>query len=70
MKGKNKGAIMTQHQYEIEERDRAQIKEYFLTGQISAEVAVFIMHLLGFSATRAKRQNGLPASPILRGLMK
>jgi hypothetical protein len=46
---------MTQHQYEREEKDRMKIKEYFITGQINSEVAIFTLHLLGFSETRAKQ---------------
>ena len=54
MREKNKGTIMTQHQYEKEEQARKKIKEYFITGQISSEVAMFTLHLLGFSVKRVK----------------
>jgi len=55
MKGKNKGAIMTQSQFEKEEQARTKIKTYFMTGQICSDAAVFTLHLLGFSAARAKQ---------------
>jgi len=55
MKGKNKGAIKTQYQFEKEEQALLKIKEYFLTGQISSEVAIFTLRLLGYSLTRAKQ---------------
>jgi len=55
MKVKNKGSIPTQREYEKEEKARLQIKEYFRAGQISSEVAVFTMRLLGYSAARAKQ---------------
>ena len=55
MTGKNKGSVKTQKQYEKEERARIKIKEYFISGQISSEVAVFTLRLLGYSATRAKQ---------------
>jgi len=54
MKGINKGAIKTQNQFEKEEQMRLKTKEYFMTGQISSEITVFILRLLGFSVTRAK----------------
>jgi heme/copper-type cytochrome/quinol oxidase subunit 3 len=54
MKTKNKGAIMSQHQYEKEEKARMKIKEYFMTGQISSEVAIFTLRLLDFSVAKAK----------------
>jgi len=55
MKGKNKGSIMTQHQFEKDEQARIKIEEYFLSGQISFDVAIFTLHLLGFSAAKAKQ---------------
>jgi heme/copper-type cytochrome/quinol oxidase subunit 3 len=55
MMGKNKGSIKTQRQYEKEEQSRIKIKDYFMSGQISSEVAVFILRLLGYSVTRAKQ---------------
>jgi len=55
MKGKNKGAIMTQNQFEKEDQARIKINVYFMTGQISSEVAIFTLRLLGFSAARAKQ---------------
>jgi len=55
MRGKDKGSIKTQRQFEKEEQARTKIKEYFLTGQINPEVAVFTLRLLGYSATRAKQ---------------
>jgi Holliday junction resolvasome RuvABC DNA-binding subunit len=55
MKGKTKGSIMTQNQFEKEDQTRTKIKDYFMTGQISSEVAVFTLRLLGFSAARAKQ---------------
>jgi len=55
MRGRNKGSIMTQHQFEREEQERRKIKEYFMTGQISSEVAIFTLRLLRFSITRAKQ---------------
>ncbi|WP_461246804.1 hypothetical protein [Treponema sp. R6D11] len=55
MKGKNKGAIMTQHQFEKEEQERVKIEEYFMTGQIGSDVAIFTLRLLGFSNARAKQ---------------
>ena len=55
MKGKNKGAIKTQRQYEKEEQTRTKIKDYFMSGQINSEVAIFTLHLLGYSVTRAKQ---------------
>jgi hypothetical protein len=54
MRRKNKGTIMTQRQFERDEQNRKKIEEYFLTGQISPEVAVFTLHLLGFSVVRTK----------------
>jgi len=55
MIGKDKGAIKTQRQFEKEEQARTKIKEYFLTGQINPEVAVFTLRLLGYSVTRSKQ---------------
>jgi hypothetical protein len=55
VKGKNKGSIMTQHQFEKEEKERIKIREYFLSGEISPNVAIFTLRLLGFSAARAKQ---------------
>jgi len=55
MKGKNKGSIMTQHQFEKDEQARIKIEEYFKTGQMNPEVAIFTLRLLGFSVTRAKQ---------------
>ena len=55
MKGKTKGSIMTQHQFEKEEQARIKIEEYFKTGQMNPDVAVFTLRLLGFSAARAKQ---------------
>ena len=55
MKGKNKGAIMTQNQFEKEDQARTKINVYLMTGQISSEVAIFTLRLLGFSAARAKQ---------------
>jgi len=52
---KNKGSIMTDSQYEKEEKAKKKIKEYYITGQISSEVAAYILRLLGFSVTRAKQ---------------
>jgi len=54
METKNKGTIKTQRQFEKEEQMRLKTKEYFMTRQINNEVSVFILRLLGFSATRAK----------------
>ena len=54
MKGRNKGAIKTQYQFDKEEQARMKIKEYFMTEQISSEVTKFTLRLLGFSVTRAK----------------
>ena len=54
MKGKNKDSIITQHQFEREEKARLRIEDFFKTGQMSSEVAMFTLHLLGFSANRAK----------------
>jgi hypothetical protein len=54
MKAKNKGSIITQRQFDGEENARIKTKEYFITGQINSEVAIFILRLLGFSVTRAK----------------
>jgi len=54
MKGKNKGTIKTQNQFDKEEQARLKIKEYFITGQISSDVAIFTLRLLGFSITRSK----------------
>jgi len=51
---KNKGSIMTDSQYEKEEKAKKKIKEYFLTGKISSEIAAYILRLLGFSALRGK----------------
>ena len=65
MKGKNKGTIKTQHQYDKEEQARLKIKEYFMTGQISSEVTIFTLRLLGFSATRAKEIVKRWNSPVL-----
>jgi len=55
MKGKNKGSIMTQNQFEKDEQARIKIEEYFKTGQMNPDVAVFTLRLLGFSAARAKQ---------------
>ena len=55
MKGKTKGSIMTQHQFEKDEQARIKIEEYFKTGQMNPEVAIFTLRLLGFSVTRAKQ---------------
>jgi len=55
MKGKNKGSIMTQHQFEKDEQARIKIEEYFKTGQMNPEVVIFTLRLLGFSVTRAKQ---------------
>lgn len=55
MQGKTKRSIMTQNQFEKEDQARTKIKDYFMTGQISSEVAVFTLRLLGFSAARAKQ---------------
>ena len=55
MIGKDKGSIKTQRQYEKEEQARTKIKEYFMSGQISSEVAVFTLRLLGYSVTRSKQ---------------
>ena len=55
MMGKDKGSIKTQRQFEKEEQARTKIKEYFLTGQINPEVAVFTLRLLGYSVTRSKQ---------------
>jgi len=55
MMGKNKGSIKTQRQYEKEEQARTKLKGYFMTGQISSEIAVFTLRLLGYSVTRAKQ---------------
>jgi hypothetical protein len=41
---------MNQHQ----EKVLMKIKEYFMTGQINSEVAIFTLRLLDFSVTRAK----------------
>jgi len=54
MRKNNKRSIMTDSQYEKEEKSRKQIKEYYMTGQISSEVAAYIFRLLGFSALRGK----------------
>jgi hypothetical protein len=54
MRARNKDSIITQHQYEWEEKARAKIEAYFKTGQISSEVAVFTLRLIGFSVVRAK----------------
>jgi hypothetical protein len=54
MRKNNKGSIMTNHQYEKEEKSREKIKEYYMTGQISSEVAAYILRLLGFSILRGK----------------
>jgi len=54
MRGKNKGTIMSQHQYEKEEQARIKIKKYFLMGQMNFAATIFTLHLLGFSLTRAK----------------
>jgi len=54
MRGKDKGSIKTQHQYEKEEQARIKIQEYFMTGQINSEVTIFTLRLLGYSITRAK----------------
>ena len=55
MIGKDKGSIKTQRQYEKEEQARTKTREYLMSGQISSEVAVFILRLLGYSVTRAKQ---------------
>jgi heme/copper-type cytochrome/quinol oxidase subunit 3 len=55
MRAKNKDSIITQHQYEREENARKKIEKYFMTGQISSEVAIFTLGLIGFSVTRAKQ---------------
>jgi len=55
MTGKNKGTIKTQYQYEKEEKARTKIKEYFVSEQISSDAAIFTLHLLGFTAMRAKQ---------------
>ena len=52
MRKNNKGLIMTDHRYEKEEKSRKKIKEFYMTGQISSEVAAYILRLLGFSALR------------------
>jgi len=54
MRKNNKGSVMTNRQYEKEEKSREQIKEFYMTGQISSEVAAYILRLLGFSALRGK----------------
>jgi len=54
MREKNKGSIITQHQFEREEQARLKIKEYFLTGQIGSEVTIFTLRLIGYSVMRAK----------------
>jgi len=51
---KNKGSIMTDSQYEKEEKAKKKVKEYFMTGRISSEVSAYILRLLGFSALRGK----------------
>jgi hypothetical protein len=55
MKGKDKGAIMTQHQFEKNEQARIKIEEYFLSGQINSDVGIFTLRLLGFSVAKAKQ---------------
>jgi len=55
MRGKNKGSIMTQYQFEKEEKERIKIREYFLSEEISPDAAIFTLRLLGFSVTRAKQ---------------
>jgi len=54
MKEKNKGAILTQNQYEKEEHARKKIMDFYTARQMSPEAAIFTLRLLGFSATRAK----------------
>jgi hypothetical protein len=54
MRTKDKGSIITQRQFDGEEKARIKTKEYFMTGQISSEVAIFILRLLGFSVARTK----------------
>jgi len=50
----NKDSILTQYRLEKEEQKRKKTKEYFITGQISSEIAIYILRILGFSVMRGK----------------
>jgi len=50
----NKDSILTQYRLEKEEQSRKKIKEYFITGQISPEIAMYMLRILGFSNMRGK----------------
>jgi len=54
MRERNINQSLSQYRFEKEEQSRKKIKEYFMTGQISSEVASYTLRLLGFSVIRSK----------------
>jgi len=54
MREVNIDPALIQHRLEKEEKSHIKIREYFMTGQMNPEVAMFALHLLGVSATKAK----------------
>jgi len=46
--------MIKEHRDEQDVKSREKIKEYFITGQLDPEVAVFALRLLGVSAKKGK----------------
>jgi len=54
MRERNINPDLIQYRLEKEEKSREKIKEYFMTEQISSEVAAYTLRLLGFTVMRGK----------------
>ena len=54
MKEVNIDPALIKHRDEQAEKSREKIKEYFMTGQIDPEVAMFSLRLLGLTIAKAK----------------
>jgi len=55
MRERNINEVLSQHRAEKEEQSRKKIKEFFMTGQINPEVAMYTLRLLGFTTMRTKQ---------------